>query len=199
METYRSSITSPKGNPNGFTLIEVLMAITILVVGISAMAMLAAQTLGGTERARYMSLAATLTSEKLEDLNRWPSVDPHVGAGGDLTTDTAVGTYNYYDDVDLSNINGRVSETFSSTSGGSTTYTTVIHNATGVVNPTSTTSAPTGGGIIGFHRRWLVEANPVVNGVTITGVRRVTVVATLTAGAVRPGAPPSFQASMVRP
>jgi prepilin-type N-terminal cleavage/methylation domain-containing protein len=199
METYRSSITSTKGNPNGFTLIEVLIAITILVVGLSAMAMLAAQTLGGTERARYMSLAATLTSEKLEDLNRWPSVDPHVAVGGGLTTDSASGTYNYYDDVDLSNVNGQVSETFSSTSGGSTTYTTVSHSATGVVNPTSTSSAPTGGGIIAFHRRWLIEANPVVNGVTITGVRRVTVLATLTAGAVRPGAPPSFQASMVRP
>jgi prepilin-type N-terminal cleavage/methylation domain-containing protein len=199
METYRSPITSGKRNPNGFTMIEVLIAMSVLAVGLCSMALLTAQTLSGTERARYMSLAATLTSEKLEDLNRWTSVDPHVAAGGSLTSDSSTGAYNYYDDVDLSNVSGQVSETFSSTSGGSTTYTTVIHNSTGVVTPASNTPAPTGAGIITFHRRWFIEANPVVNGITVTGPRRITVLTTLTAGSVRPGAAPTFQASLVRP
>jgi Tfp pilus assembly protein PilV len=176
---------------------EVLIAISILVVGLTAMASLVAQSMGGTQNARYLGLATTLTSEKLEDLNRWPSVDPHVAAGGSLTSDSASGSLNYYDDIDLANTTGQVSETTSSTSGGTTTYTSVIHNATGYVQTNSNTSAPTGSGIIAFHRRWLIEANPVVNGITLTGSRRVTVEVTLTNQSVQPTV--SFQMSLVRP
>src|ERR1700736_606462 len=85
----------------GFTLMEVLIAMFILIVGLTAMATLVAQSLTGTDNARYLGLATTLVSEKLEDLNRWPSSDPHVVAGGSLTADSASGSINYYDDVDL--------------------------------------------------------------------------------------------------
>jgi hypothetical protein len=173
---------------------EVLIAITILVIGLTAMASLVAQSLNGTDRARYLGLATILVSEKLEDLNRWPAGSPYVVAGGGLTSDTAAGSLNYYDDVDLSNTNGNVSETISNTSG---TYSNVIHNATGYVNTSATTTAPAGSGIIAFHRRWLIEANPVINGITLTGSRRVTVLVTLTNQAVQPTV--SFQMSLVRP
>jgi hypothetical protein len=158
-----------------------------------AMGMLVAQSLVGTDRARDLAVATTLASEKLEDLNRWTAVDPHVAAGGSLSTDTTVGSLNYYDDIDLSNTNGQVSETFASGS----TYSTVQHLATGEVIPSSSTSAPTGTGIVGFHRRWLVEANPTVNGITLTGSRRVTVLVTLSETYVDP--PVSFQMSVIRP
>ena len=181
----------------GFSVIEVLIAITILVIGMSAMASLVAQSLGGTDRARYLGLATTMVSEKLEDLNRWPSVDPHVTAGGGLTSDVASGSLDYYDDVDLSNTNGNVSETIATTTAGVTSYSNVIHNATGYMNTAATTTAPAGTGIIAFHRRWLIEANPVVNGIALTGSRRVTVLVTLTNQAVQP--PVSFQMSLVRP
>src|ERR1700736_5107575 len=92
----------------GFTLMEVLIAMFILTVGLTAMASLVAQSLSGTDRARYLGLATTLVSEKLEDLNRWTSVDPHVAAGGSLTTDAATGSISFFDDVDLSNTNGKV-------------------------------------------------------------------------------------------
>jgi prepilin-type N-terminal cleavage/methylation domain-containing protein len=203
METYQFHLTTPsplarnKDHARGFTLAEVLIAMFILTVGLTAMATLVAQSLGGTDRARYMGLATTLVSEKLEDLNRWPSADPHVGAGGSLSADSVSGSINYYDDVDLSNTNGYVSETIASTTGGVTTYTNVIHNATGYVNTTSTTQAPSGSGIIAFHRRWLIEADPVVNGITLTGSRRVTVLVTLTNQAVEPAV--AFQMSLVRP
>jgi hypothetical protein len=137
-----------------------------------------------------------LVSEKLEDLNRWPSVDPHVAAGGNLTSDGSAGTLNYYDDIDFSNTTGQVSETVSNTNG---TYSNVIHKSTGIVDTSSTTAPPSGSGIISFHRRWLIETNPVVNGVTLTGARRITVEVTLSGGAVRPGAAASFQQSLVRP
>ena len=117
-----------------------MVAILILSVGLSAMAALSSQTLRGTEQARYLALATTLCSEKLEDLNRWTSVDPHVAAGGSLTTDTTVGTLNYYDDVDLSNTTGQVSETMVIAGG----YSSVIHKATGEVISNSNTAAPSG-------------------------------------------------------
>jgi Tfp pilus assembly protein PilV len=200
METLRSHLQTPsplapkRGHAAGFSLAEVLIAMVILIVGLTAMANLVAQSLAGTDSARYLGLATTLVSEKLEDLNRWPSGSPYVAAGGSLTADTAAGSLNYFDDVDLSNTTGRVSETVSKTDG---TYSNVIHNATGYMDTSSTTSPPAGSGIIAFHRRWLIEADPVVNGITLTGSRRVTVIATLTNLAVKPGV--SFQMSLVRP
>ena len=201
METYRlhhlTRSQPVRNRAAGFSLLEVMIALAILVIGLSAMATLVAQSLTNTDRARYLGLATTLVSEKLEDLNRWPTVDPHVAAGGGLTADSASGSINFYDDIDLSNTSGQVSETVASTTGGTTTYTNVIHNATGYVNTAATTVAPSGSGIIAFHRRWLIEQDPTVNGVTLTGSRRVTVLVTLTNLAVYP--PVNFQMSLVRP
>src|SRR6202521_4702925 len=109
METFR---LHPKRNRvTGFSILELLVAVTVLAVGLSAMAALVASTLSGTERARYMALATTLASEKLEDLNRWPSSAPQIAAGGSLTADNTTGGLNYFDDIDLSNTTGQVSET----------------------------------------------------------------------------------------
>jgi Tfp pilus assembly protein PilV len=190
METLQFSKRNSRA---GFSVVEVLLAMAVLTVGLGAMASLVAQSLRGTEAARFMALATTLTSEKLEDLNRWRAVDPHVAAGGSLTTDTTVGTLNYYDDIDLSNTTGQVSETVAVTGG----YSSIIHKSTGEVIPNSNTAAPTGGGVVAFHRRWLIESNPVVNGVTITGARRVTVTVSLNNSSVRPVV--TYQMSMVRP
>jgi prepilin-type N-terminal cleavage/methylation domain-containing protein len=193
METYQ---LISKKHLRGFTVLEVLVAICVLSIGLCALAALAAQTVTGTERARYMSLATVLASEKLEDLNRWPGVDPHVAVGGSVTADSTVGSLNYFDDIDLSNTNGQVTESVSSTTGGVTTYTTVIHKATGETISPSNTAPPTGSGLVGFHRRWLIEANPTVNGNTLTGSRRATVIVSL---ANQTGDPLSFQMSLVRP
>jgi hypothetical protein len=181
--------------------LEVLVAITILAIGLSAMAQLVASSLSGTEYARYMALATTLTSEKMEDLNHWPgypSPDPRITAGGGLTADTQVstslGTLNYYDDVNLASTNGQISETIATTSGS---YQSIIHMATGQVTPASTSSTATGStGSLDFHRRWLIEANPVVNGITLTGARRLTVEVTLTNGVN--AAPITYQMSAIR-
>jgi prepilin-type N-terminal cleavage/methylation domain-containing protein len=196
MET---SLFNKRERAVGFSILEVLIAITILAIGLSAMAALVASSLSGTERARYMALATTLSSEKLEDLNRWPAPtpsslpDPHITAGGSLTSDNAVSGLNYYDDIDLSNTAGQVSETVATSTG----FSSVIHKATGEVIPNNNSAAPTGSGTIAFHRRWLIEADPVVNGVTLTGSRRVTVLVTLTNQSVRPTI--NFQMSMIRP
>jgi Tfp pilus assembly protein PilV len=176
----------------GFSVLEVLIAITVLVIGLSAMAALVAQTLGGTERARYMALATTLASEKLEDLNRYPVATPPVTPlvqGGSLTADNT----GYNDNVDLSNTQGQVGESMLTSGGG---YSTIAHQSTGEVDvATNAVSAlPGGSGTMVFHRQWLIEQDPVVSGVTLTGSRRITVLVTM------PGqkANVSFQMSMVR-
>jgi Tfp pilus assembly protein PilV len=173
--------------------VEILIAITVLAIGLSAMAALVAQSLSGTERARYMALATTLSSEKLEDLNHWRTVDPHVAAGGSLTTDTTVGGLNFFDDIDLSNTTGQISETVATSTG----YSSVIHKSTGEVIPSSNTTAPTGSGTTTFHRRWLIESSPIVNGITLTGSRRLTVLVTYTGQ--NSSAPITFQMSLIRP
>ncbi len=65
-----SASNSPRTD-RGFTLLEVMIAIAILVVGLSAMAALGAVMLTRGRQSRYMNIAETLASEKLEDLNRY--------------------------------------------------------------------------------------------------------------------------------
>lgn len=185
---------------SGFSLLEVLIAITILVIGMSSMAALIALTLGGTERAQFTSTATTLASEKLEDMSHWPIGDAHLSIGGSLSSDSSVtvsGTsYNYYDNVDLSDSTGQVAESVADSSGGTTTYYPVIHNATGYVDTTTDTQPPSTSGNVVFHRRWLIEQNPVVNSNTLTGAIRITVEVTLSSNTVQP--PITFQLSMIK-
>jgi prepilin-type N-terminal cleavage/methylation domain-containing protein len=200
METSQSHAATARPRASGrslcggFSLVEILIAITILSVGLCALAGLVAQSLTGTERARFMAVATTLASEKLEDLNRWPSTASQVSTFGNtsvgsLSSDSASNGNHYYDDVDLSNTNGEVSETVATSSG----YSSVDHFATGVVTPNNNAAAPTGTGTVAFHRRWLIEANPVIGGVTLTGSRRVTVLVTMSGQKI------NFQLSTVRP
>src|SRR5579862_8856291 len=123
MEILRSH-RHKAGHARGFTMIETLVAMLVLTVGLVTLGSLASQTLNGTSRSRFAGLAANLASEKLEDLNRWPTWDPNVYAAagstvGSLTTDTSgsvtsngiTDNVDYYDDVEISDSNGAVSET----------------------------------------------------------------------------------------
>jgi prepilin-type N-terminal cleavage/methylation domain-containing protein len=190
----------------GFTLVEVLVSMVVLVVGLVTLSSLAAKTLFGTQRSQFSGVAANLASEKLEDLNRWPSWDPNVYAApgttvGSLTADTSASvtsngiteTVAYFDDVENSNANGAVSETVSQQISGVTTFVTTSHNADGTTVVTSNPTAATADvNVTAFHRRWIVEKDQ-----PIMGVRRITVVVTLTNSYINP--PVSFQTSMVRP
>jgi hypothetical protein len=59
--------------------------------------------------------------------------------------------------------------------------------------PITSTTAPTN---LVFHRSWLIEGAPIINGTQLTGVRRITVLVTLTDLSVKPGV--STQMSLVR-
>jgi Tfp pilus assembly protein PilV len=73
--------------------LETLVALIVLTVGVIATASLAARCMSTTRQSKYMSLAAELASEKLEDLTQWDVNDPQVcvPAGstsvGSLTSD----------------------------------------------------------------------------------------------------------------
>lgn len=177
----RSHLNSRK--QRGFTLIETMVAIIILTIGLVGVASLISQTVTGTSRSRFMSNAALLATEKLEDLSRFPASDPNVANGGSITADVA--TYN--DDVQISTGNGGLSETINGN--------TVTHKPDGTVVTSAGAPSLSNDAMI-FHRRWVVETNPTVNGNLVNGVRQITVLVTLTN---QPGQPVTFQASMVRP
>ena len=211
------------GRSQGFTLIEVLVALCVMVIGLTALAALTAQMATGTESSRFMGLAAILATEKLEDLNRWPSSDPNVyapagGTSGSLTTDapsasvTSGGvtqTVNYFDYVTIAATGGTGGTNpcvagsgvgaIGETVGSAGSYTTTYHCADGELPTQVTNTTPTAAdaNAASFDRRWIIEDNPTINGTTVTGARRITVLVTLNNSYINP--PPKFQLSMVRP
>jgi prepilin-type N-terminal cleavage/methylation domain-containing protein len=216
MDTSR--LAHKAAHARGFTLLEVLISLVILSVGVAALAVVLRQMGTSGDQTRYISTAAVLASDKLEDFNRYPSGDPNITVSsgttaGSLTTDTA----GYSDQVLLSSgagvstagsgsmftSAGYVSEVVSSVSGGTTIYTTISQTPTGVPPayplPTSTTAPTIGADTLQFKRRWLIEANTPIN-----GVNRFTVLVTLQnytwagSGGTVSSPTVSFQMSMVR-
>jgi len=194
----------------GFSLVEGTIAILVLTIGLVSMAMLITKTLSATTESKYMSLASMLASEKLEDLDRWDSNDPHVAvttgsSAGSLTQDkgpvtitvgAVTDTVIYYDEVSLGANEGTYSETFSGLDGsGNPTYTTTSFAPSGGV-PTATVSS-TVPKTFSFKRRWIIEKDPSVNGTAVAGLRRITVLVISQDPAVKP--PVKFQMSLVRP
>ncbi len=198
--------------PRGFTLMEVMVALVILTIGLMSAALLMATVYKNTVRSRYVSTAASLASEKLEDLNRFADSDPRGDlAGGSLISnlgpvsatfnDTPV-SVDYYDSVTLNNSNGTMNETYEILNGTTVEYVTQTFTADGLLHWDSTdgppyypskptTTAPAG---ITFNRRWVIQPITPVAGVQ---VNLVTVLVTLMDDTVKP--PVTFQMSMVRP
>jgi type II secretory pathway pseudopilin PulG len=180
-----------RGPAQGFTLIETTIAVVVLTVGVIAAAALAGTAVTRARQSKFMTLASTLASDKLDDLNRWDSNLPRVcvpggaGTAGSLTADVlqvttcptgTSDTVAYYDDVsitlntgagDCPNIGtGCFAETISDLRAGAVVATTTYHSPDGrIVNADGIP-----GNNRSFHRRWIIEADtPVV------GVRRITV------------------------
>lgn len=192
---------------HGFTIIETMVAIAILTIGLVSAAALLTQMLSNSGRSRYMSIAAMLASEKLEDLNRFPTDDPAivVPAGptaGSLTADTSqtvtVGanteTVDYFDVVQLSSGDGGISETSSGKdAAGNTVFTTITHKPDGtIVSTVAGALPPLAQDTLIFNRRWVIEKDQ-----PVPGVRRVTVLVTLKNPVLSQTV--TFQNSMVRP
>jgi Tfp pilus assembly protein PilV len=189
------SLYSKRQQSRGFTIVELVVASFILIVGVAAVAGVIGSTLANTSRSEYMTQAATLATEKLEDLNRYPSTDANVSVPngvsvGSLTADTP----GYFDEVYFAPAEGALVETTTSLDANNNLqYTTLTYTPDGhMSSPVTTSQAPNAVGSTVFDRRWIIE-----QGQPVAGIRRVTVLVTLlnqaTASAV------TFQMSMVRP
>jgi Tfp pilus assembly protein PilV len=179
----------------GFTIVEVVVASFILIVGVVAVAGVVGSTLGNTARSEYMTQAATLATEKLEDLARYPISDGNVSVPNGISVGNLAGnTAGYYDEVYFSPAQGALVETTTGLdSNGNLQYTTATYTPDGHMSPeVKSSTPPSAAGSTVFNRRWLIEQDqPVV------GVRRVTVLVTLLSQATASGV--TFQMSMVRP
>jgi Tfp pilus assembly protein PilV len=234
----------PNHKRRGFSMLEVIIALAVLFIGVSALAALAAVMIGHGSQSKYASLAGTLASEKLEDLNRWngsisngaentTSTDPEIcvpsgnSAGGvtpgtdatplNVTCDSATETVSYADNVSIDVTNssdcpnpadGCFAESFSEVNSGTTSYYTTYHSPDGTIpgvqpgtaagtKPTVPVNSTTAPANMSFHRQWLIELNPTINGTQVMNVRRITVLVTSQNSSVKP--PVSFQISTVRP
>jgi prepilin-type N-terminal cleavage/methylation domain-containing protein len=215
------SLSRPKKlRDRGFTLIEVVVSIFVMTVGLMAAAVLAGSTMGITHASKFMSAAGILASEKLEDLNRWDVNDPQIciptgnSSMGSLSQDLRAtvtcpagssGTVNYYDDVFMGETgvtaavtcpiaNSCFTETVSGTGPSGVVYTTTYHAPSGIIASQNSSTAPTQAT---FHRRWVIESQPALNGTGVGGVRRITVQVTGLDNTVQSGV--NFQMSLVRP
>src|ERR1700760_3914450 len=113
METLLSP--RKRSRERGFTLIEMMVSILILTIGLVGTAALMSNSVNMGAHARYVSTAALLASEKMEDLDRYPDGDPNINPGGSLTASVT----GYSDSVQISTANGNINET--TTTGASST------------------------------------------------------------------------------
>lgn len=174
----------------GFTLIEMMVSILVLTIGLVGTAALMSNSVNMGAHARYVSTAALLASEKMEDLDRFPDGDSNIQPGGSL----AANINGYSDSVQISTANGNINET--TTTGASTTLYTQKPDGTVVVTLGATLPAASPD-MLTFNRRWLITPNPVVGANTITGAVQITVLVTLTNQALNP--PVTYQTSLVHP
>jgi len=183
------------------------MAITILAVGMLALAGLVSSTSGSTDRSRYMSLAGVQTSEKLEELSRLPPSDPSVAiptgdSAGSLTSNVgpvtvAGNSVVYYDEVLLSSGAGNITETISkpNSTTGVPGYLTQTQTPDAGTQSTWSATAPAGSAdTLRFERRWLIEDSTLTG--LPAGTRRITVQVTLLNSPEQPKV--VFQMSTVR-
>ncbi len=176
----------------------------ILTVGLLGIAALISSTLTTGTQAKYINMANTLASNKLDSLNKWPSSDenhdPNIAPGGALVgPDTCAAGDNYCDQITLSETSGANYET--QTVNGVTT--TIVHTNTGCVDTPANCGVPnTDNSGSKFTRRWLITLDPTITSstgstMTVTGARRITVVVSL--NNQNSQSPVRFQMSMVRP
>jgi prepilin-type N-terminal cleavage/methylation domain-containing protein len=191
------SMSARKKQERGFSVVEVIIAVSILSVGLLAIAALLANLTSTTTSSRYTGTQTLLAAEKLEDLNRLSACDAQIAVplgntSGSLTADvnqvvnasaTVCGTktVNYFDDVSISSDNGAIVET----NNGATIAQTPDGEMKAVPPPASSD-------MIRFHRRWIIEQSQ-----PVPGARRITVLVTLQTGSVTDRAS-TFQTSMVR-
>lgn len=142
-------LSSTNRRSAGFTLIEVLVSMAVLTIGLIGMAAMVCSTMVFGTNAKYMNMANVLASEKLDNLNKWPSTDPNVAAGGSLAgPSTCAAGDTYCDQVTVSETSGAdyitqtqiVFDPVTNTSNPVTT--TIVHTSAGCVDTPANCGVP---------------------------------------------------------
>ena len=183
-----------------------------LAIGLLSVAALFATTIRGTASTEYMTQAATLASEKLEDLNHYPSqTDPHVyvapgGTAGSITTDASAkrdGKRQHYADLLLPRRSVFLPDAGKRFRDGQPTgrerkpaifddsESTEWHRSA-EPNQHFTRCVDFGGDLHASSWRWVIEQDQ-----PIAGVKRITVWVSLENLSIAPDV--QFQMSIVRP
>lgn len=212
--SQQQSLTKKSRTGAGFSLIEVMVALSILAIGLLGVAALIGSLISTGGKTRSSSTANVLASEKLDDLNKWPcndgdsnviTCDDNLSTGGSLTGPSVCASGDTHcDQVTVSEASGADYETQTTYDASGTAQTaTIVHTSAGCVDTPANcgVAAPAGGGST-YTRRWLITADPTLTATdgtttTATNARRITVVVTM--NNTPANAPVSFQLSMVRP
>jgi prepilin-type N-terminal cleavage/methylation domain-containing protein len=91
--------TAPGSSEAGFTLIEAMVAIVVLLVGVASVANLMVVAASSNTVANQATAAATIASQEIERLSAIPY--DQLVVGGDLTADTSVGATDFFSEQDL--------------------------------------------------------------------------------------------------
>ena len=75
------SIKNPGSKRNGFSLIEVLIALVLLVVGLLALGGMQIVSIKGNSFSQQITQATVLTQNKLEELKKMPFADSNLSSG----------------------------------------------------------------------------------------------------------------------
>jgi prepilin-type N-terminal cleavage/methylation domain-containing protein len=133
---YQRPTRRQRAEPDGLTLIEVLVSIAVLSIGLMAAALLMSITYKSSVRSRYVAEAAQLTSEKLEDLGRYPAM-----------VNTSAGTATVYPDPNIFVPSGATCQYADGTTGANcvgsiTPALTCSGQGNCTLNPVSTSYSP---------------------------------------------------------
>ncbi|MGB7622674.1 MAG: hypothetical protein WBN92_10030, partial [Terriglobia bacterium] len=153
----------------GFSILELMIALFVLLFGFIAMANLIATSIVVNRSSNRLTSLTQLASEKLEELRSYDVNDVHAQAGGSLTQDITANvadaggphTVSYFDVVYVDQRNGSTTRTGGpDDSGGYPTATTTLDGTTTSGN---LGSEPTK---VSYRRRWLIETDNPISGAT---------------------------------
>ncbi|OEU50130.1 MAG: hypothetical protein BA871_04040 [Desulfuromonadales bacterium C00003096] len=96
-------IDMKKSNQKGFSLIEILIAITVFSIGILALGKMQITAIKGNSFANDLTMATTLAQDKAEELTGLPYDDPLINADGNQANGRYNISWNIANDYPINN------------------------------------------------------------------------------------------------
>lgn len=160
--THRVSRASA---PGGFSLLELMIAMFVLLFGFLAMANLIATSIVVNRSSNRLTSLTQLASDKLEELRSMNANDPRFQPGGSLTANVTQNngghTVPYYDSVYVDQRGGAITTTTPPDDSG--VYKSAARNLDGTTTTTTSGAEPNQ---VSYRRRWTIQGNTPVTGAT---------------------------------